>query len=205
VSRNGHTFKQWPQLAEELAHAIRTHSAILDGEICCLNPDGRTNFKQLLFRKEWPHFYAFDVLSIDGPDLTALPLRDRKRLYSANNADRGLMASRRQLFQSVLVVETVEYRFGDHTTAFSNSVTASRRRQLRGGTVGNSGPQVCVGPRPIVVRAHSRRTRRRWPSFSGITQSRHSRRIVPISRSQHAFVVAISTARTAESPFDAIE
>jgi ATP-dependent DNA ligase len=41
--------------------------------------DGRTHFKNLLFRREWPHFYAFDVLSIDGEDLTGLPLLKRKR------------------------------------------------------------------------------------------------------------------------------
>ena len=40
VSRNGHTFKQWRQLSEEIAHAVRAHSAVLDGEICCLEPDG---------------------------------------------------------------------------------------------------------------------------------------------------------------------
>jgi len=79
VSRNGHTFKQWPQLSEEIAHAVRAFSCVLDGEVCCLEPDGRTNFKKLLFRREWPHFYAFDVLSIDGEDLTGLPLLDRKR------------------------------------------------------------------------------------------------------------------------------
>ena len=28
---------------------------------------------------EWPFFYAFDVLSIDGEDLTGLPLLQRKR------------------------------------------------------------------------------------------------------------------------------
>jgi ATP dependent DNA ligase-like protein len=80
VSRNGHVFKQWPQLAEEIAHAIRAHSAVLDGEICCLKPDGRTDFNKLLFQREWPHFYAFDVLSIDGRDLIGLPLLKRKRL-----------------------------------------------------------------------------------------------------------------------------
>ena len=79
VSRNGHTFKQWPQLSEEIAHAIRAHSAVLDGEICCLEPDGRTHFNKLLFRREWPFFYAFDALSIDGEDLTGLPLLERKR------------------------------------------------------------------------------------------------------------------------------
>ena len=56
VSRNGHTFKQWPQLAEEIAHAVRTHSCVLDGEICCLEPDGCTNFRKLLFRRDWPFF-----------------------------------------------------------------------------------------------------------------------------------------------------
>ena len=35
VSRNGHVFTSWPQLAEETAHAVRAHSAVLDGEICC--------------------------------------------------------------------------------------------------------------------------------------------------------------------------
>jgi hypothetical protein len=33
----------------------------------------------LLFRREQPYFYAFDVLAIDGEDLTGLPLLKRKR------------------------------------------------------------------------------------------------------------------------------
>jgi bifunctional non-homologous end joining protein LigD len=32
-----------------------------------------------MFRREWPYFLAFDVLSIDGEDLRALPLVQRKR------------------------------------------------------------------------------------------------------------------------------
>ena len=52
---------------------------MLDGEICCLEPDGRTDFNKLLFRREWPHPYAFDVLSIDAEDMTSLPLLERKR------------------------------------------------------------------------------------------------------------------------------
>jgi bifunctional non-homologous end joining protein LigD len=79
VSRNGHTFKSWPQLAEEVAHAVRANHAVLDGEICCLEPDGRGDFYKLLFRREWPYFYAFDALSINGEDLTGLLLLERKR------------------------------------------------------------------------------------------------------------------------------
>lgn len=32
VSRNGHVFKSWPQLAEEVAHTVRADSAVIDGE-----------------------------------------------------------------------------------------------------------------------------------------------------------------------------
>jgi len=79
VSRNGHRFKSWPYLGEEIAHAVRTHSAVLDGEIVCLDGNGCSRFYDLLFRREWPYFLAFDVLSIDGEDLRALPLVRRKR------------------------------------------------------------------------------------------------------------------------------
>jgi ATP-dependent DNA ligase len=65
-SRNGHTFKHWPQLCEELAHAVKAHDAIIDGEIVCLDRRGRSNFKNLLFRRDWPFFYALDLLAVDG-------------------------------------------------------------------------------------------------------------------------------------------
>jgi hypothetical protein len=32
--------------------------------ICCLEPDGRSHFRKLLFRREWD--YAFDVLSVNA-------------------------------------------------------------------------------------------------------------------------------------------
>jgi bifunctional non-homologous end joining protein LigD len=35
VSRGGNTFKSWPYLAEELAHAVQCRSAVIDGEIAC--------------------------------------------------------------------------------------------------------------------------------------------------------------------------
>jgi bifunctional non-homologous end joining protein LigD len=79
VSRNGQRFKSWPLLAEEIAHAIRAHGAVLDGEICCLPSDGRTNFHAVMFRRSRPWFHAFDVLSVNGVDLCGLPLLERKR------------------------------------------------------------------------------------------------------------------------------
>jgi bifunctional non-homologous end joining protein LigD len=86
VSRNGHTFTQWPQLQEEVAHAVRVERAVLDGEIVCLEPGGRSDFYSLMFRRQWPFFYAFDLLSLEGEDLRGRPLLERKRLL------RGIMA-----------------------------------------------------------------------------------------------------------------
>jgi ATP-dependent DNA ligase len=63
-----HIYKQFPQLQVEIAHSVRAHSAVLDGEIVCLGPDGRSLFNRLLFRRDWPHFVAFEVLSIDGEE-----------------------------------------------------------------------------------------------------------------------------------------
>jgi ATP-dependent DNA ligase len=71
VSRNGHVFKSWPYL-EEIAHAVRAHSAILDGEIACPAPDGSSRSYGLLFRREWPYFLAFDALFGDGEEICAV-------------------------------------------------------------------------------------------------------------------------------------
>src|SRR4051812_16542112 len=79
VSRNGHQFSKWDVLCTEISHSIRAMDAVLDGEIVCLDRDGRSNFYNLMFRREWPYFYAFDVLSIDGEDLRDHPLAERKR------------------------------------------------------------------------------------------------------------------------------
>jgi bifunctional non-homologous end joining protein LigD len=72
-------YKSWPYLCDELAHAVRCRSAVLDGEIACLESDGRSHFYKLMFRREWPYFIAFDLLWLDGKDLRNFPLHRRKR------------------------------------------------------------------------------------------------------------------------------
>jgi bifunctional non-homologous end joining protein LigD len=54
--------------------------AVLDGEIVCLDSNGRPQFYDLLRRRSEPVFYAFDLLWLDGEDLRTRPLVDRKRL-----------------------------------------------------------------------------------------------------------------------------
>jgi len=83
VSRRNNAYKSWPYLCEEVAHAVRCRSAVLDGEIVCLQPDGRSHFYNLMFRREWPHFMVFDLLALDGKDLRAKRLSERKRLLAS--------------------------------------------------------------------------------------------------------------------------
>ena len=79
ISQNSSVFKSWPQLTDDIAHAVRADEAVLDGEICCLEPDGRSYFNNLLLPRARPYFYAFDVLTLDGQDLRAFPLLERKQ------------------------------------------------------------------------------------------------------------------------------
>jgi bifunctional non-homologous end joining protein LigD len=79
VSRRGHPFAQRDLLCEEPAHSVKATRAVLDGELVCLGDDGRSRFHRLLFRRDWPFFYAFDLLEVDGEDLRDQPLTARKR------------------------------------------------------------------------------------------------------------------------------
>ena len=78
VSRKAYVYKSFPGLCASLAQL--PHEAILDGEIVCLDRDGRPQFDQLFYRRGEPYFYAFDVPYLDGRDLRELPLIERKRI-----------------------------------------------------------------------------------------------------------------------------
>jgi bifunctional non-homologous end joining protein LigD len=80
-------------LCEALAGDLKGQRCVLDGEIVCLDSNGKPQFGDLLFRRAEPVFYAFDLLwdeharSHDeqerlrfrnGEDIRYLPLCDRK-------------------------------------------------------------------------------------------------------------------------------
>lgn len=83
----------WPEL-EGLPASLNATSAILDGELVATDADGMPSFGRLQQRMhvanaaearrraaEVPVSYVvFDVLHLDGHDLTGLPLSDRRRL-----------------------------------------------------------------------------------------------------------------------------
>lgn len=83
----------WPELAG-LPDALPATTALLDGELIATDGDGQPSFGRLQHRMhvtnraealrraaEVPVIYmVFDLLHLDGHDLTALPLADRRRL-----------------------------------------------------------------------------------------------------------------------------
>jgi bifunctional non-homologous end joining protein LigD len=79
----------------EIARALRTvaaHDAVVDGEIVMLDARGRTDFQALQNRatsRAGIAFFVFDVLWLDGRDVTALPLEARKELVRGAIAGAG--------------------------------------------------------------------------------------------------------------------
>ena len=89
LSRNQKDFSQrYPSLAAPLK-GLRCKTAIMDGEIVAMDESGRSSF-QLLQSKDIPStnapaifYYLFDLLQLDGKDLTSLPVTKRKALLEA--------------------------------------------------------------------------------------------------------------------------
>jgi bifunctional non-homologous end joining protein LigD len=78
VSRKGHTYRRFDRLCKELAHALSGHEAVLDGEIICVDAEGRPQFYDLLRTRGQPIYAAFDLLWLDGEHLSHRPLIERK-------------------------------------------------------------------------------------------------------------------------------
>ena len=68
------------ELAAWIAKHLRVQSAVLDGEIACVDDAGRPVFRDLLFRRRQCVFIAFDLLFLNGKDLRTLPLIKRKAM-----------------------------------------------------------------------------------------------------------------------------
>jgi bifunctional non-homologous end joining protein LigD len=61
---------------------LPVESALLDGEVAFVLPDGKTDFKSLQEHIDTPHpairYFVFDLLSLDGKDLRKKPLVERR-------------------------------------------------------------------------------------------------------------------------------
>ena len=80
ISRNGNAFASFADLAKAVAAAVpSTGLTVLDGEIVCVDKKGKPQFRDLLFHRGNPCFFAFDLLIRDGKDWRAERLTDRKQ------------------------------------------------------------------------------------------------------------------------------
>ena len=73
ISRNGHPF------SFDLRIPLHAGKTVLDGEIVCVDEQGKPQFRDLLFHRGEPCFFAFDLLMADGKDVRSERLTDRKQ------------------------------------------------------------------------------------------------------------------------------
>src|SRR5947209_5703477 len=74
--------RKYPAIAEALKR-LPASQAYLDGELCGVRPDGTTSFDMIQAASEPGNaaalvFFLFDLLFLEGDDLTSLPLVQRK-------------------------------------------------------------------------------------------------------------------------------
>ena len=85
LSRSGKDWTaKWRPVADAVS-ALPAKELVLDGEVVVLDREGRPNFQALqdelaAGRTGELVYHVFDILHLDGHDLTALPLTERKRL-----------------------------------------------------------------------------------------------------------------------------
>jgi len=108
ISRNGNPFASFADLAHSIAADLKVdRRTVLDGEIVCLNRKGKPQFKNLLFRRGTPCFYAFDLLVSDGKD------HRRERLIDRKQELRRLLSN---------VPEQSLLRYADHLDGFGTAL-----------------------------------------------------------------------------------
>src|SRR5947209_1372476 len=82
LTRRGNDWTdKYPAIAKSIA-GLPARNAYLDGELCGVLPDGRTAFNLIQNASDTGQgslvFFLFDLLHLDGENLTALPLVDGK-------------------------------------------------------------------------------------------------------------------------------
>lgn len=85
ISRRHNSLNErFPQL-KHIAESIKAGEAVLDGEIVALDENGLPRFEALRSRRVNASvvFYAFDILYLDGFNVTGCPLIDRKALLKS--------------------------------------------------------------------------------------------------------------------------
>lgn len=93
-SRNGEDFtKLYPEVTAELA--TLSHDMVVDGEIVCLDQEGKPDFGALQTydpkQDSSPIYHLFDLVWLDGYNLSSLPLEARKSVLQKVMPDLPLL------------------------------------------------------------------------------------------------------------------
>jgi bifunctional non-homologous end joining protein LigD len=110
TSRRGNPLSRFHLVGAEIEQSLRSGDAVIDAEIVCLDGDGRSRFYDLLFRRQSASFVAFHILTLDGVDLTALPLLERGRRLRA------------------IVPRSARVLFHDHIQGYGHQLYAAAQR-----------------------------------------------------------------------------
>ena len=92
LTRRGNNWTdKYPAIVKFIA-GLPAHNAYLDGELCGVLPDGRTAFNLIQNATDTGEgslvFFLFDLLHLDGANMTALPLVDQNMLLAASSESR---------------------------------------------------------------------------------------------------------------------
>jgi bifunctional non-homologous end joining protein LigD len=79
VSRNDNDLtERFSNVAKEISKAVKSPHAVVDGEVCALDEQGRASFSAMQQGNGPLVYYAFDLLELDGEPLLELPLSERQ-------------------------------------------------------------------------------------------------------------------------------
>ena len=76
--RDNDLTERFANVAKEVAKAVKTPHAVIDGEVCALDERGRASFSAMQQGGTALVYYVFDVLEVEGVPLVDLPLRERR-------------------------------------------------------------------------------------------------------------------------------
>jgi bifunctional non-homologous end joining protein LigD len=110
-SRNDNNLTRTYAQVAAAGRRLRADTATLDGEIVAVDADGHPSFQALQHRGAHAGysvvFYAFDLLHLNGKDLTRSPLRERRAELPSVVADSGVLLSPELPGTSAQVIKAV--------------------------------------------------------------------------------------------------
>ena len=96
-SRNDKNLTPMYATVARAALGVKARTAVIDGELVAVDPEGRPSFQALQHRSEHPGhdvvYYAFDLLHLDGRDLKDWPLERRIDTLTGVVGGSGLLRS----------------------------------------------------------------------------------------------------------------